>query len=587
MRIVEWLKSRWWAIGLVILGVIVLGNIIYQVAYPLNALPPGTKVDGMALGGVDRQKAVAKLNDAYGNVRTDLYFGDSSVPFKTPKAKEVGIQVDNTSRLSTVSYPLFLRFVPSSILWASSLNKIGQPTYNYDKTILNSYALKNLGEDCTILPQNASLKLDDTQFKVVPMIPGGKCNMTEFKDAMSKATVDKNTSITVRTPMKTVDAKLTDAIAQQLADKLNTRLKDDMPFRAGNEVIKTPSMTVKGWLTFNAVIPEDKGDGKTPPPSLAFAVDKDRLRKYLDTSAAAKLEKKPGVTKVSTTDFRETSRTNGASGEMIEMNKTTASIYNYIADSKTAEAVVTIGPVAPTTQYTRTYTPTADGYRALIQQFPQDNPGTYAIVLQENSAKKPLLGGDVNADSPMPAAGIEGIYLAYVAQMGIQDGSIQPTDTISGSLNVNDCVTRVLQDQDKDCIVALTAKLTNPVVQSRLAGLGLSRTSFSGETNTTTARDLMTFTNALTTNKSGLKNKDRIISPLRSVNQRDGILAAESTVLFTAAGANDGVYNEIGVINNKGQYAVTVMSQGSDAKTTAKLIQAITKLHLQKEALKS
>lgn len=583
----EWLKGHWYVPIGVLIALVLVGNIIWQLLYPLNALPAGLAVDGVPVGGMDRDAAVSKLNTGYGKLQVKLFFGDATVPYKTPTANQLGIHVDNTSRLAGVSYPFALRFVPTSYWWAAGMARVGSPVYDYDKAALDTYALKNLGEDCVIPPKNASLKLDDNRFTVIPAEAGGKCNLTEFKNAVGKVTYASG--YTVKTPVSKVEAPLTNDIAQQLGDELNNNLKNDMPLQAAGETTQVKSSVVKGWLSFKPFIPEDKNDGAPlPPPRLLYVIEPDRVKRYLETSGiAAKVEKKPGVTKIATTDFTETSRTNGAPGVLIDITKTIASIDPFI-NARTGTATVAVGPVPATEQYTRKYTPSDAGYRALIQQFAQDNPGRIGIVLRELTGKRPLLGGTVNENLQLPAAGVEGMYLAYVTQKGIEDGSIQPTDRVLGNLSYEECMEAVISSQDPDCISALLGKLSNATVTARLAEIGLTGTSFSGDTNVTTARDMALFMQKLNdAAQSGLKQRDKLLTPLSDISLRDGIKSAAPTARV-AGGSVDANYNEMAVITTNGQYIVAIATEGADgAKTTNKLIKAIDALRKQKQDLRS
>lgn len=552
----------------------------------MDALSPNLVVDGVKVGGLERDRAVSQLNNAYGKLKVKLFFGDATVPYRTPTAAELGISVDNTTRLASASYPFALRFVPTSYWWASSLVSVGDPVYNYDKTLLDTYALKNLGEDCVIPVKNASLKLDDDRFTVIPAEAGGKCNITEFKDAVSKTTY--RSGFTVKTGVKKIQAPLTDDIAKQLGDELNNNLKNDMPLQAAGVTTDVKSAIVKSWLSFKPFIPEDKNDGTPlPPPRLLYVIEPDRVKRYLQTSGIAeKVEKKPGVTKVSTTDFTETARTNGAPGILIDITKTIASIDPYV-NARNNNATVVVGQVAPTTQYTRTYTPSEAGYRSLIQQFAQDNPGKISIVLRELAGKKPWYTSAVNENNPMPAAGVEGIYLAYAAQRGIEDGSIQFSDKIYGSLSVVDCMKAAVSDQDPDCIAALMGKMGNATIQRRMNDIGLTSTRFDGSVTVTTATDMATFMQKLLKNELIIKDKSSIESPLSNLSLRGGMKSAISSGGRVAGGATETNYNEVAIGNKNGQFILSFMSEGSGGeKTAAKLVRAVETLRQQKQDLR-
>lgn len=585
VRVMESLKRRWYVPLIAMVAVLLLGNIIAQVLYPINALPPGLMVDGQNVGGMDRDVAIKQLNKAYAKLQVKLYFGDSSVPYKTPAASELGIEVDNTTRLSDASYPFALRFVPTSYWWVSSTTSIGGPVYNYDKAALDTYALSSLGEDCVIPPQNATIKLDDNQFVVVPAEPGGKCDLTEFKNAVAQVTYAKG--FEVKTPVREVDAPLTDEVAQQLADELNNTLKNDMPLQAAGQTTTVRAATVKSWLSFRPHVPEDKNDGtKTPPPQLLYTIEPDRVKRHLETSGvAAKVEKKPGTTRVATTDFTETSRTEGTPGVLIDINKTIANIDPFVA-GRASRAEVVVSPVPAVMKYTRTYTPSDAGYRALVQQFATDNPGKIGISMVELSGKRPHYSASVNETMQLPGAGVDGMYLAYAAQKGIDDGVIQPTDQVFGSLSYTECMEAALVDQDPDCISGLLSKMGNATVQARLAEIGLTGTSFTGDVNVTTARDMMHFMQKLEGNELPIKRRDQILTPLNDISLREGTHATDSNARV-AGGASDTSYNETAIITGNGKYIVAIMTEKSDgAKTIAKLVNALNDLRQQKQDLR-
>lgn len=587
IRLVDWLKGHWWAPLTVIAGLLVFGQLAYQFIFPMSALPLGTTVDGINIGGMTKEAATKKLDTMYSKVKVKVYFGDATVPYKTPTAGEIGIVAHNESRLQNMSYPLWLRFVPTSIWWAKDLGSIGTVVYDYDKTTVDKYTLANVGEDCFIEPQNASLKLDDGQFAVISAQPGGKCDINKFKDSIKQGTIGKDGFITVRTDINKVDAPLTDEIARQLGDELNHNLDKDKKIQAGGKTTTLPSITIKGWLSFKAIIPEAKADGSNPvPPHLAYVIEPDRVRKYFDGTIAASVEKKPGVTKISTTDFTETSHVNGAPGVLIDSGKSIASIDRVVL-GRIDTVVVSTHTVPPTVEYKRKYTPTEAGYMALARQFGEDHGGHFGIKFQEYSGKKPWLGGEYRVNQPFPAAGVEGAYLAYAAQAGIEDGTIQPTDRIAGTSDVTECITAALADQDQDCIDALLNKVTNSVVMQRMRQLGMNNTSFSKSTITTTAGDLFKFINAFTDRTMPIKKYDSLTSPMRDIVLRDGLLAGHgSGSIYSVGGASEG-YNEAATTQNKGKYTIVVVSEQKDAAAAKQLMEAFEKLHLEKADTKS
>lgn len=583
-RILDWFKSHWYAPVIAIIGLVILGDLIYQFAYPMSAMPHGLKVDGVNIGGISKEEAAKKLDDVYAKVDVDIFFGSSTIPYQTPTAKEVGIQIHNESRLKDVSYPVWLRFVPTSMMWAKDLVEVGQPVYDHDSSTVDTYTLNNVGQDCYIDPKNASLKLDDGKFAVIPSQPGGKCDINDFKDAIKEARI-KDGKFVVRTSMNEIDAPITDEIARQLGDDLNHNLADDKKLQAGGKTETLPSMAIKGWLSFKPIIPEPKEDGSTPlPPRLTYVIEPDRVRKYFDGTIYSRVEKEPGVTKISTTNFKETSHSKGKSGTKIDMDKTIKSI-DSVVQMRSNTAKVTTKLVGPTTEYNRKYTPTAEGYMALARQFGSDNGGHFGIKFQELSGKKPYLGGSYRANQSFPTAGLEGIYLAYAAQAEIEDGSIQPTDRIAGSTSVEDCIPIAITEQDEDCIDALLNKVGNSVVMQRMKQIGLNSTDFTKKTITTTANDLYKFMYKLEEKELRISKYGDIESPMRDIDERYGFIAGtESNSPYSVVGSSGG-YNEAMNTSKNGRYIVVMLSKQDNPELAKKFMEAVEKIHQQKRDL--
>ena len=129
---------------------------LIQLCYPAGKLLPFTRVDGMALGGVDRKEATAKLNTAYANHPIDIYMGSGTKPVTSPKLSTADMKVDNTTRLASLDYPWYLRIIPTSILWAGlKSTPVPAPTYGES---FDDYIEKDLMPSCRQDPIDATLK---------------------------------------------------------------------------------------------------------------------------------------------------------------------------------------------------------------------------------------------------------------------------------------------------------------------------------------------------------------------------------------------------------------------------------------------
>jgi len=248
-----WLKQHWKLLLVCIVAVLVIANVVFQIVYPSSRLIPGTKVDGVDLGGMRVADATKRLNQLYGDdIKLDIYFGDNDAAFKSPKMSEVGIGVNNEARLAEVAYPFYLRFIPTSIWWAPALAKTGAIEYVYDKNKIASYTTGQVGNDCNVPARNASLKLIDSQLQLVPSATGGKCDITQFQQALAEVKPVPGGDNKIRIAIDPTPAPVTDDMARDLAAKLNARLANPMPISVDSSTDEIPGRVVLGWLDSNA-----------------------------------------------------------------------------------------------------------------------------------------------------------------------------------------------------------------------------------------------------------------------------------------------------------------------------------------------
>lgn len=588
-----WLKQHWKLLLICIVAVLVLGEVIFQIVYPGSRLIPGTKVEGLNVGGLKYADAAKKINDEYGELKLKIYFGKNEAAFQEPKMKEVGISVDNTARLEKIDYPFYLRIIPTSIWWAASLAKEGNVEYVYDKNKIASYTTSKVGEDCSIPPQNASLKLVDSQLQLVPSATGGTCDITQFQQTLAEVKpIPEEGKNEVRIDIDETAAPVSDDMARDLAATLNSRLAVPMPMSVDAETAQIPGRVVLGWLDFTAIVPEKTIDNSANrQASLKFAVNQERMEDYLNQNIAEKLIKKPGVSKVSTLDFTETSRVNGANGRGIDLTKTSQSVENYI-NNKAQKATGATMVVGPTTVYTRSYNPTSVGFSALLSQYAQDNPGTYSIAFQELTGVAHPRSASYRGNERMPSAGIHSLYLAYTYIMEEHTGAARPVDLISGDTNATECFKDMLQKFDDGCRTGFYNYFAHAKLTSRAKELGLTNTVFAGDNTVTSANDLQKLLMGLYKNQiARLEGGQKILSTIRSNQDKDGIPAGVTSGQIThVIGESDTVHNDTAIVysNNYGAYALTVLS--TDTKSWDKIsgltkkIQALKAVKIPKDA---
>lgn len=565
LQVNDWVKQHWKLLIISIVSVLVLGLTIFQIVYPSNRLLPGESVDGVNLGGQKVSEAAKALDDAYGRLKLKIYFGDNEAAFQEPTMSEVGIGVDNEARLAKLNYPFWLRIVPGSIFWASGLSSTGDIAYEYDKTKISAYTQSKVGEDCNIPPRNATLRLIESQLQLVPSIVGGQCDINELQQALAEVKPDPKAENNVRVSIDETPAPVGDSMARDLAAKLNARMAVPMPMTVDKDTEKIPGRVVLSWLDFTAVVPEKAIDSRAnQSASLQFAVNHKRMQDYLDTGIASKVVKKPGVSKVTTYDFKETARVNGANGRGLDLPKAVQSVENYIntkSDKATAVTVV----VGPTTVYTRDYSPTSEGFRALLTHFAQDNPGNYSLAFSEVAGIRNPRSASYRGDAKMPAAGIHSLYLAYATVMEEYSGNLRPVDIISDDMTTPECFKEMIQQFNESCRKGFYDRFGYAKLTSYANSLGLTNTVFKGENTETSANDLQKLIFGLQKGTARTEGGQKISTAMRTVFERDGIpKGAGKDQTSHVTGSTEKVFNDAGVVftTDHGSYVLVVLSNG-------------------------
>lgn len=574
----EWMKQHWRLTLLILVGIILLGITIFQIVYPNTRLLPGAQVDGVAVGGMRKDEAAEKLNQLYGDVEMSIFFGKNDAAFMKSKLKDMGVGVINGERIAQMNYPFYLKIIPGSMFWANALIKPGELAYSYDKEKIQSYTEGKVGNTCTIPAKDATLKLIDSQLQVVPSIPGGECDITEFQRALGEVKpVSSSSENELRIDSTETPAAVDDDKARELADTLNKRLKDPMPISLGSNSESVPGRLVLGWLDFKSDVPEASIDNANQTAKLAFTVNPERLANYLNTGIAAKVVKKPGVSKVSTQDFTETARTNGPGGLELDAPKIVASVTDYI-NAKTNQAVAVTHEVGPTVVYTRTYTATSVGLNAMLAQFAQDNPGTYGLAMTELSGVANPRSAAYNTTARFPSAGVDGLYIGYAVIMDQYSGELRPAESIAGELNSEKCLAAMIQNGDEACRIGFFTRLGFNKISQRGAELGLKNTVFADKGGKTTAADLHAVTLAIYKNQvARAEGGQKILNLGRNVRSSDGIPAGLSKgTVSHVVGENETSHNDTAIVySEKGVYALTVVSEGSSWDKIAELTKKI------------
>ena len=553
-----WLN--WKKLGLVVGGGAVALLVLVQLLYPSDRLMPLTVIDGQQVGWLKKQDAATTLNSKYADYTVALYMGSEKKPVTTPKLSTIDIKVDNTARINAIDYPWYMRLIPSSLFWAGrNAREVPSPVFG-DKFV--TYIDKHLMPDCRQAPQNATLKADGKVLAVVSAISGGICEQKQVVASIKKIRPQLTKTTSVRVARKEEPPAISDESARLVATDLKQRLGDGVSL----DVLGAPQAiaveTFLPWLDFEV-------QGATLMPRVSI----ERAGDWLNKTIAPKVAIKPGVSMITTRDFTELTRTNGASGRALDLAMTVASLQRAV-ESDQAPSVAT-KTVPPTEQYSRTYSPSDVGLSALMTNYAHDHPGTFGISMIELDGKKRR--ADHNGDKQFVTASTYKLLVAYSLLKQIDTGQ---RDWESNAA----CFNKMISQSDNPCAEAFLSSLTLKTVSSDVQAIGLKNSTFVKNGGPfTTANDMTLLLGMIATGQNfSSSNQQRLISAMKANIYRKGIPAGASGTVANKVGFLNGLLHDAAIVYSpSGTYALAIMTDGSSWATIADLAKHIDTLRAQ------
>lgn len=568
---------RWWqkykdAVIVCVLSVLFV-VVVVQFLYPRDRMLPFAYIDGVHVAGWEKKDVIWELNKRYEMQPINIYIGENDEPFASVAPAEVGLTISNDKRINEYKYPWYMRLIPSSILWYERVTSgPATPATKHTEQKAEAYIKTHMGSACNVKPVNATVKVKNGALIVVEAQDGGTC---EPEDAVKKlqAVAPKSlTAQTVRIPVKPIAPRVTTDDATSFSDVLQRQVQDGVSIRVGNETQKFDKKTLTNWLSIS--MKKNK---------LVAVVSSKKARSKLEETIGKRVYKSAGITHVTTKDFTEISRSEGAKGKQLDIEATVDNLTQFIqGKNDTPSSIVTT--IQPTVNYTRTYSKSDVGISALMQQYAKDHKGTYGVQLIELSGQKRR--ASYNAGTQFTTASTYKLFVAYSTLKKVEAGKLKWSQQINGGRDLATCFDDMIVKSDNACAEALIEKISHATLQGDVNSLGLTNTTFShatmnGSAYATTASDLATFLAALQTNSTSLSSssRDRLISAMKRNIYRQGIPAGTSATVANKVGFLAAILNDAGIVYSpKGTYVLVVMSDGASWGNIAELTKEIEKL---------
>ncbi len=571
-RIVRRLKGVSWKKSVLVTGVVLLAVMIaIQCAYPSDRTVIGAEVDTIPVGGMSAAAAKDRVQLAHLNAEVKIYFGDTKTAYKTPTAKSLGVSVNSQDAVQRVTYPWWLRLIPTSLWWAHAVTGDQRSDIAHNNSNLQAYITKELGQSCSVIPKNATITAKDNKLVLVPAEDGGTCKREDVVASILKVVPSAVKDNTVRVPMTVIKPTIDDNAVKQLITQLESRLSGSLAIKVGDESIAVDANKIRSWLVFTEI------EGIIIP-----SIDTAKAADTLNELIAKKVTKAAGIVTITTRDFTELSRTGGGEGAALNVVGTSGNITKYLTGE--AEVIpVAITIIQPQKKYIRSYSSTDTGLSALIQNYAETHSGVYGVSLVELSGQYRRAG--YNETKNFFPASTYKLFVAYSVLRKIEAGQMSWGDQISGGKNVQKCFDDMIVLSDNPCAEALTLKVGYGSLNGDIAALGLSNTRFVGPgKHRSTAGDLSTFMASLETGQLSINgdSRNRLLSALKRNIYRKGVPAGTSGVVANKVGFIDALLHDAAIVYApSGTYVLTIMTDGSSWASIAELTRQVEALRAQ------
>lgn len=549
------------------IGLIILIAVV-QVTLYNNRLPVFASIDGNKLGNLTEYDARQHLGELYKNTKVKLKAEGSDEVLTEIAPYDFGVLLDTDRYVKTSVAPLWLLVLPGAPLWVHHVQK-AEREYQVNDDELAKYLDNTFTKDCKIAPQNANLKVEGDEVAVEPSRIGGECEYSKLEVALKEVRPSVNEDNNIALPVKPIYPKITNQHAEELKNIINKNLADDVVVKAGEQSFSETASNVRKWLRFSA-----------PDEGIVVSIDAAESEPFLNDKVAAAITKPAGVSKVTTKDFVELSRSNGAPGVGLDFEATRQAIINKLrGESEQIEAITQ--KIEPRVEYTRSYSNTDEGLSALLKQFTEDRKGSFGVALIELDDKR--RNASFNGDKQFTSASTYKLFIAYSVLKRVEAGQMSWGDQVVGGRNLEKCFDDMIVLSDNPCPLTLVSKIGPNNLQKEVKELGLNNTNFlDKESFKMTANDLVKFAAMLESRQLPVSraSQDKLISAMKRNVHRQGIPAGSGGTVADKVGFIDRFLHDVGIVygTKGGTYALAILTEGSSWADIAELTKKIEKL---------
>jgi len=534
--------------------------IALQMLYPVDrALPLATIFDKNVAWQNDEQLA-KKLNEAGLSMKLRLKTGSKTI---TQSLGEAGAETRTDAMIrQATEYPFWQRFIPLSVLWQPAQVRYLSVTYN--EPLLEAF-VQRTSEQLASKPTNARLSIKDGALVAVQDKPGSEVSPKLLKSVLKQVSLQPGTN-TIRVPTSNIEAETTEQDFAAVKLAATAALGRPVEIVVEDRLFSPDKKTVASWFSIGL----DKGR-----PILEF--DSKLFEKYLDT-IDEEVGRKAGMTHVTITDGRESSRSTGEVGRAIDRSPLVTDVKTWLLAGEGSQYYTTnLHDVAPEVIYNNRYTATETGLRAYVRDISQQMD--VHIALRQ-------IGGngwtaEARANESIPSASTYKLYVAKWLFHEMDAGKVSWNSSILGT-TVSDCFDQMTIASTNACALEWLRQVGRENMNNYVWSLGFSHgTTFTHpEATHTTANDLLRFMTMLNDGSiiSG-SHRDRLLHSLSVHPYRYGIPTGSDGKVWDKVGFLWSYVHDAAIVKHlRGTYVMVVMTKGQSYGRIAEITRQIERI---------
>lgn len=325
---------------IIVTGVFAI-NLLIQIFYPTSILPWGTNIGGKNLSGWDKRSAINELNHAYDSASVKVLLGQIEDEYKTIYPEDFGLTIDNKQRIDNITYPWYVRIVPTSLFWWGSIVDEGNVNLTFDEDELDYFVEDTFGMPCYVEPKNASLSIDGSSVNISKSHIGGICYQSIVKENFREISFNSSDEAVLIVDLTEEYPDVETEDATELALKISPNIVNDLVFEIdGVEgTVTLDHQELITWISFDV---EDK--------KIIPKIDEKKSSEFYKTRIAPMVEQNAGVTTFIAAEDLSSVRIDGVEGRVINVIETNLRIAEYLQDLRKT-VVVAVELTDPSINY--------------------------------------------------------------------------------------------------------------------------------------------------------------------------------------------------------------------------------------------